>query len=218
MNATDSPDSPTNPSGSSNLLFWIVLAVAAAGVLAYVVVGTAPVRRTVATQNPAIGRTLPYLRLQALSGDAIDVSADDLRGHVTLLNFWGTWCGPCIQEFPELMALVQSLAGRDEFRFYPVSCGSEGEDAELAELQRATAAFLQARKLELPVYADQFASSRRALGNFLGLPQFGYPTTVLLDQDGRLRGIWIGYDARYVGEMRTSIDELLAGSKAPPAG
>ena len=49
----------------------------------------------------------PDFTLVSLEGDQITLS--DLRGSVVLLNFWATWCGPCIMEIPDLNRLQENI-------------------------------------------------------------------------------------------------------------
>jgi len=197
------------PRATSSPFLWILLVLAAAAVLSYVAIGTAPRRADDATRHPAVGRKLQYLRLEPLTGDAAAVSLDDLRGRVTLVNYWGTWCGPCIIELPHLLELAGKFAAEPDFRFLPISCGGEG-DADLEELRGTTESFLAARNLSLATYADQHAASRRAMAILLSLDNFAYPTTLVLDRRGTIRGFWVGYDPRAVDEMTSLVRELLA--------
>ncbi len=192
---------------------WILLALVAAGSFSYLVIATSPTVEDAGTSNPAVGRTMQYLRIEPLVGGGDYVSVDDLEGKVSVVNFWGTWCGPCIREFPELVEMAEHLADREDFRFYPVSCG-QGEDDDLDELKAATADFLQARNVELVTYSDQHASTRHALSMLLSLPQFGYPMTLVIDRSKRIRGFWVGFDPRYVKQMRDLVEELLNESDA----
>ena len=66
-------------------------------------------------QAPGIGVPLAELRLQPLSGDGPPVSLADLRGSVVLLNFWGTWCPPCLRELPHIATNLQEPPGRRRF-------------------------------------------------------------------------------------------------------
>jgi thiol-disulfide isomerase/thioredoxin len=189
---------------------WGSLVLLAAIILGYIVVVTAPKREMTGTQGPAIGKSLPYLRLEPLTGDARLVTVDDLQGRVTLLNFWGTWCAPCIREFPHLVELSERFKDRPEFQFLPVSCGSEGNDTDLEPLTRATDDFLKARMLELPTYADRGAGTRQAIVMLIGgNNQFGLPITLLIDRQGRVRAFWMGYSPKFVEEMRIAAEELL---------
>ncbi len=178
--------------------------------LAYLWLVTGPSGEPGGTTGPAIGRRLEYLRLEGLTGDASRVSLDDLAGRVTLLNYWGTWCLPCIREFPQIVNVARQFTGRDDFRLYAVSCGQEN-DPELAELRELTAAFLQSRGAPFPAYADQDGASRQAMVVSLGV-EMAYPTTLVLDRKGVIRGFWQGYLPRAGDEMSDLIGKLLAES------
>jgi thiol-disulfide isomerase/thioredoxin len=155
--------------------------------------------------NPAIGRKLPALKLTPLVGNFNPVSLADVDGNVVLLNFWGTWCPPCRREFPHIVAIEQAYGRRAGFQLLAVSCGSGRED--LARLRSETMSFLDQQGVTLPIYADPGAVTRGAaqqIGAFRG-----YPTTILLDGTGTVRGVWVGYRTGVEWEMRSLIDQLL---------
>src|SRR5262249_55465883 len=54
---------------------------------------------------------LPRLALQPLMSEQPAVTFDDLKGKAVLLNFWGTWCAPCIKEFPAIAGLEKQYRG-----------------------------------------------------------------------------------------------------------
>jgi thiol-disulfide isomerase/thioredoxin len=58
------------------------------------------------------GSMLPPLRLSTLDGKTVELPGA-IKGRVALLNFWATWCGPCIQELPALDSLHRKLADND---------------------------------------------------------------------------------------------------------
>ncbi|MEX0978027.1 MAG: TlpA disulfide reductase family protein [Pirellulales bacterium] len=189
--------------------FWITLALLAAGLFVYILLVTTPTAAPSGTEGPAIGRQLGYLRLEGLSGEARSVSLDDLQGRVTLINYWGTWCPPCLREFPEIVELGLRFAAREDFRLVAVSCGQR-DDPTLDELREQTAAFLQSRAVAMPIYADQNAASRRAMMLLLGLEDLAYPTTLVLDRQGLIRGFWQGYHRGAASEMSELVERLLA--------
>ena len=196
------------PGAARPASFWISLALLAAVIFVYVLLMSNRGSSTTGTEGPAIGRQLAYLDLQPLTAADHAIALHDLRGHVTLINFWGTWCPPCIRELPQIVELAEAFADREAFRLYAVSCGQEG-DAALEPLKIETEAFLEARGTTLPTYADQHAATRQALVLKLGTPM-AYPTTLILDRNGVIRGYWQGYDARAAGQMEELIEQLLS--------
>ncbi len=102
----------------------------------------------------------------------------DFRGKVVLLNFWATWCPPCVAEMPRLNALQAKLGGK-AFTVLTISQDRGGA----AMVKR----FLKRRKLaNLPVFIDK----NRKLG--IAFKQSLLPTTMLLDTKGRELGRIVG--------------------------
>jgi thiol-disulfide isomerase/thioredoxin len=205
MDATDSPPSH-QPRPVS---YWVILAALAGGIFLYVALVTRPGNPPRGDEGPAVGHPLAYLQLEGLTGDARRVALEDLRGRVTLLNYWGTWCPPCIQEFPHIVELARKYSSSDDFRLYAVSCGT-GHDESLDELRAETESFLESRQASLPTYSDQHAASRTAMVQQFSLGDMAYPTTLILDRAGVIRGFWIGYDHRAPDAMESLIEDLLA--------
>ncbi len=162
-----------------------------------------------AEAHPAVGQRLPALELEPISGASQPIRLADLAGKVVVLNFWGTWCPPCRLEIPELAELYRRLAGEERFRLLAVSClprSSEGEEFE--ELKAETVAFLRSQGLSLPVYGDPSGITRAAFRQLGGRSVF--PTTVLLDGQGVVRAVWVGYAPGVVEAIQRRAAELLA--------
>ncbi len=157
-------------------------------------------------KHPAVGKTLSGIELQPLTGSGDPVTEANLQGKVVLLNFWGAWCPPCRQEFPHLMTIVDRYASRPEFRFLSVSCGA-GIDEDVDQLRSETTAFLEKQRTTLQTYHDAGAATRQAVDRTAGFQ--GYPTTILLDGKGVIRGMWTGYYPGVEKEIDRAIAKLL---------
>jgi peroxiredoxin len=59
-----------------------------------------------------VGNPAPDFRAKAVTGESNDVALSGLRGHVVLVDFWGTFCEPCKKSFPRLQELSQKYAGQ----------------------------------------------------------------------------------------------------------
>jgi cytochrome c biogenesis protein CcmG/thiol:disulfide interchange protein DsbE len=64
-------------------------------------------------ESPLIGREAPVFTLTGLDGEAVDLKA--LRGQPVVINFWATWCQPCIYEHPILVEAARRYEGKAKF-------------------------------------------------------------------------------------------------------
>ncbi len=114
-------------------------------------------------------RPVPDTRFLDAAGQALDLSA--FRGRVLLLNFWATWCAPCIREMPALDRLQAALDGPD-FTVVLVSMDREGAKVAVPFLDK-----LGIR--HLGTHLDPKGGLARAFGII------GLPTSILIDRAGR---------------------------------
>jgi cytochrome c biogenesis protein CcmG, thiol:disulfide interchange protein DsbE len=94
---------------------WIALSVALVVVILGVVlalnVGADPAQD--AKQSPFLGKQVPGFDLPMLTGGA--VSKESIAGKSVIINFWNTWCTPCVQELPELKAFYAQHSNDSDF-------------------------------------------------------------------------------------------------------
>jgi thiol-disulfide isomerase/thioredoxin len=196
------------PSAARSGGLWIVLfLLGVLGLVAVVLVLSTfkPVAQS--ESHPAVGMRLAALQLQPLTGDATAVTADDLKGKVVLVDFWGAWCPPCRAELPELAKVAEKFAGEPAFRFLPISYGPEGpEDPEV--LRSRTEETLQRLSLHVPTYFDPAFTTHRAFDKAGGLQ--GFPTAFLMDRQGVIRRVWVGFYPQVSQQVESGIRELLA--------
>jgi len=113
-----------------------------------------------------------------LDADGAAIKLDAYRGRVLLLNFWATWCAPCVKELPALQALQADLGG-PEFDVLIVSVDRKGHDVATP--------FLEDLGIDtLRTAVDAKSDLARALG------AGGLPTTFIIDRQGRVRGRLLG--------------------------
>ncbi|WP_374379163.1 TlpA family protein disulfide reductase [Dongia sp.] len=129
------------------------------------------------------------------------VTLADFKGRVVVLNFWASWCAPCIAEMPTLDALQAEL-------------GSEGLDVVAVSLDRdgikkAAPFFRKAGIKHLKVYTDRMSDLFQALkGSAL-------PTTYVLDRDGKVVAAYIGATNWVTDDIKAELRKYL---DAKPAG
>jgi thiol-disulfide isomerase/thioredoxin len=102
----------------------------------------------------------------------------DLKGKVVLVNFWATWCAPCIRELPSLDRLQAEMVGKD---FTVLTINEDRKGAEVA------GPFLEKHGWKnLPVAADRQLALSRAMG------VRGMPSTFILSRSGAVMGVLTG--------------------------
>ncbi|HEY2826885.1 MAG TPA: TlpA disulfide reductase family protein [Pirellulales bacterium] len=166
-----------------------------------------------ALHQAGVGQPLMALELQPLTGTTEGVSLESLRGKVTLINYWGPWCGFCVQEFPHLVELWDKNRGNPDFAFVSVSSAGKSQE-NVPEIKQQTEDFFKSRGAAFPTYVDPDGANRQVLASQTDMMGFGYPTTVLLDRGGVIRALWVGYQPGFERQMEQLVSQLLAEKEA----
>ena len=155
-------------------------------------------------ERPVAEMTLQFLRdpvqiddlaMQGLDGETLSMA--DLRGKVTLVNYWATWCGPCRQEIPHLVELQDHYG--DQLQVIGIST-DEGDPANVG-------AFAQEFKMNYPVVMATPEINRQ----FPGV--FALPTSFVVDTEGRIVQTHVGLinpsvleqETRYLTDLPTDV-------------
>ena len=198
----DSPSRPTSP--------WLLpLAIVVGVTLLLIVLVSRPRTDPVGIHHPGVGGRIGKFSVQPLLNTEQRVSLDDLHGKVTLINCWGPWCGPCLMEMPELLKLEVRYRGRNDVQVLLVSYPHDRQET-LDDLRDSSQATLKRFRADPPIYHDLDFALGKELAAAAQLNGFGFPTTVLLDGEGVIRGVWTGYDSRFVDDMGQAIEATLA--------
>jgi len=115
-----------------------------------------------------------------------------LRGTPVLVNFWGSWCGPCRAEAPDLAAAHREFGNRVQFL-----------GVDLLDARESARAFMAEFGWRYPSLFDPPAAIRD------GLRLLGQPATLFYDADGALVDRWVGPISR--DELRSRLTAIMAG-------
>ncbi len=152
--------------------------------------------------NPATGSVraaLGELRLPDLDGHTVTLSSYLDQGPV-VLEFWATWCKPCLAAMPELNTLYEEL-GPQGLQIVGINEDGQRNAAKVKP-------FVRTQGIKFPILLDL----NRAAQSRLNAPAL--PTTLLLDRDGNVVHTTFGYRPGEVAQLRAKIEALLAEKPA----
>lgn len=130
----------------------------------------------------AIGRAAPQINV---TDSSVSNALARAKGKWVVLDFWATWCGPCIAKFPDWMALYDRHAGlRDQFEVLAMhSPDGESLAGVKTELDRIVAGPWKGQRPAFPLIFDRTGATHKRYGIEM------YPTTLLIDPQGKLVGL-----------------------------
>jgi thiol-disulfide isomerase/thioredoxin len=140
-------------------------------------------------------RRMPAFELETLDGTRFSSTA--LAGKVALVDFWATWCQPCLEEIPFWNQLQQRYSGRSfTVLGIAVQCGWAGDIKSDIE------------KMRLEIKYPVVVGNEKVAEEFGGV--LGFPTTFLVTRDGRIHKKYVGQYAHKQTEIERDIQEWLA--------
>jgi thiol-disulfide isomerase/thioredoxin len=172
-----------------------------------------------------VGKPGPDFTLTVLDGPdkTKTLTKAELAGKVVLIDFWATWCGPCLMELPEIQKLIESYAGSKKDVLI-VALSQDSTPNELSEVRKLVEKTLSNKKINL---------AQRPVG-LIGLDPSGsvgqafdvegFPTLVILDRKGVVQSAHVGYNPDTPEPLHKllakEIDALLEGKSlaAPKVG
>jgi peroxiredoxin len=125
------------------------------------------------SRPPRVGEAAPDFSIQDSSKT---VALHDLKGDVVVLNFWATWCGPCVEEVPSLVAMQRELKDKG-VKVLAVSIDID---------QKAYEKFLRDHGVDLLTVRDPDQKASTIYGSFK------WPETYIIDRKGIVRRKFIG--------------------------
>ncbi|MBS0266482.1 MAG: TlpA family protein disulfide reductase [Planctomycetes bacterium] len=133
-----------------------------------------------------------------VADDGTPIEAETLRGKVVVLNFFATWCGPCIQEMPHLQAISDEFATNQDF--FMIVIGREETPAAVAE-------FKAKHGLTLRMAADPARSA------FNRYASESIPRTYVISRNGAIIYQTVGFYPEEISKLRECVAKALNGSE-----
>lgn len=151
------------------------------------------------TDSPLVGQPAYAFKLDLLDGKKFNLA--DRKGRIVVLDFWATWCGPCMQTMPLVDEVAREFADK----------GVDLVAVNLEEQPDAIKSMLERHKLKLTVALDRdgVVSAKYAVT--------AIPQTVVVDRDGKVARLFVGGGQGTADALKKTLQELSGDKPATPA-
>jgi thiol-disulfide isomerase/thioredoxin len=136
--------------------------------------------------------------------DGTPVTRESLAGKVAIVDFWATWCGPCLENLPHLQEVYEKYKDDDRVEFVAVSLDQTEVTPQTIEETFAKAG------LEIPIARDLDQTAAKTF------QVEGIPNLFILGPDGTIQDNELGMNPELAKELPARVDKLLAGTDIHP--
>jgi thiol-disulfide isomerase/thioredoxin len=147
------------------------------------------------TDSPMVGKAAPDFQLELLGGQKFRLSEN--KGKVIVLDFWATWCGPCLQAMPQIDRATHAFADK----------GVQLIAVNLQETPAQVTALLERLKLSPTVALDRDGVVAARYG------ANAIPQTVVIDREGKVTNLFIGGGPQFETQVRNALQALMPAEK-----
>jgi len=137
-------------------------------------------------KDPGVGQPLKAFSLKTTSGKTI--TSGNLKGRVVLLNFWGTWCKPCLKELPEFDRLYRRYR-KSGLALLAIATDSDPEPVNAIVKERRLSA-------KIAIGGEEYANSYKS-------PNF--PFSFVVDKKGIIQASYRGFKPECLGQLEQDI-------------
>jgi thiol-disulfide isomerase/thioredoxin len=165
-----------------------------------------------------VGKPAPEFTLTVLDGPGKtrEINKGDLAGKVVVIDFWATWCPPCMAELPEIQKLVDDYAKRNAKDVVVIALSIDADPGAHDDVRTLVEKTLSDKELKLssgPVSLVGLDPSQTVPKLF---HVSGIPTLVILDAKGTIQAVQVGFEAEVRETLSQQIDKLLEGGSLLP--
>ena len=147
------------------------------------------------TESALVGKPAPVFDLELLQGGRFKLA--EMKGKVVVLDFWATWCGPCLAAMPQVDRAARAFADQ----------GVQLVAVNLEEAPKQIKSMLERHKLDLTVALDRDGVvAAKYQANAI-------PQTVIIDKEGVVSRVFIGGSAQLEDQIRDALKSLLPDAK-----
>jgi len=141
----------------------------------------------------SVGDKVPSFKARTID-DGKNLALEDYRGKVVLLDFWASWCPPCLKSFPKYDALRREI-GTSDFEIVAINVDENTDDARK---------FLSKHPVSFPIAKDP----KGVLPGVFGVKAM--PTSYLIDKNGVVRHVHAAFRDGDIEKLKVEIEKLIA--------
>jgi thiol-disulfide isomerase/thioredoxin len=145
-----------------------------------------------------VGKPAPELELDLADGKRFRLA--ERKGRIVVIDFWASWCGPCLQAMPQVHEVTREFADQQV----------ELVGVNLQESPEQIKAALEKLGLSMAVALDQDGRVAERYG------ATAIPQTVIVDREGKVARLFVGGGARFGEQLREALESVLSGESKPP--